>query len=250
MRSSSFLSTPSARRATYVILCAPSAVKFLSTPSARRATTGRLPGQADQTISIHALCEEGDICPVVVSYRLVRFLSTPSARRATSASCAKISVLGNFYPRPLRGGRRSPATHARPSREFLSTPSARRATSVLSSLLSSRTISIHALCEEGDIRRNRQKLFSADFYPRPLRGGRPPCLRQRGRELPDFYPRPLRGGRLACLCDSIALSQISIHALCEEGDDGIGLLRHHGGQFLSTPSARRATSIPGLVDHH
>ena len=40
-----------------------------------------------------------------------------------------------------------------------------------------------------------------------------------------FYPRPPRGGR-----------------------HGISLLGHHSGQFLSTPSARRATSAYGRVN--
>ena len=56
---------------------------FLSTPSARRATAVHGPEDLVDTISIHALREEGDLvafCTVVV----VRgFLSTPSARRAT-----------------------------------------------------------------------------------------------------------------------------------------------------------------------
>ena len=65
---------------------------------------------------------------------------------------------------------------------------------------------------------------------------------------------------------------ISIHALREEGDlAGLevtsferqflstpsarratrsSIVYHFSWSFLSTPSARRATSIPGLVDHH
>ena len=57
-----------------------------------------------------------------------------------------------------------------------------------------------------------------DFYPRPPRGGRPrPSARSLSRR--NFYPRPPRGGRLpACAGVTVALV------------------------FLSTPSARRATS--------
>ena len=58
------------------------------------------------------------------------FLSTPSARRAT--------VL-----RDAEQCRRA---------EFLSTPSARRATGKIISGYTSKTISIHALREEGDLR--------------------------------------------------------------------------------------------------
>ena len=43
---------------------------------------------------------------------------------------------------------------------------------------------------------------------------------------------------------------ISIHALCEEGDQGRLRELPHIRQFLSTPSARRATAFPGgLVIH-
>ena len=79
-------------------------------------------------ISIHALREEGDACPVCGGKLGLLFLSTPSARRATdfslngqnryiqflstpSARRATIAfvVFGdspcNFYPRPPRGGR-------------------------------------------------------------------------------------------------------------------------------------------------
>ena len=82
---SSFLSTPSARRATcWQSSFAPSRV-FLSTPSARRATAYTSPQLAAINISIHALCEEGD-----------------------NRSAAPWCLLHNFYPRPLRGGRRVP----------------------------------------------------------------------------------------------------------------------------------------------
>ena len=80
-----FLSTPSARRATNVVASLVAWWEFLSTPSARRATSiqnGRL-GRSG--ISIHALREEGDLA------------STP---RAAADSY--------FYPRPPRGGRRCP----------------------------------------------------------------------------------------------------------------------------------------------
>ena len=126
--------------------------RFLSTPSARRATRGRRPAQRlrgisihalceegdmqatkeiDCTlISIHALCEEGDLFPAAVLASRYKFLSTPSARRATTSKSASLPQTRNFYPRPLRGGRRSGSRSSRRS-----TP---------------------------------------NFYPRPLRGGRRP----------------------------------------------------------------------------
>ena len=55
-----FLSTPSARRATWIAAIALTNFLFLSTPSARRATPQRHGTGGHHPISIHALCEEGD----------------------------------------------------------------------------------------------------------------------------------------------------------------------------------------------
>ena len=146
---------------------------FLSTPSARRATFSRLTGfygkidfyprpprggrpavpsliGAAANISIHALREEGDLRQAFqvqkyyISIHALReegdeqanlakviagtFLSTPSARRATGGSGTGHSQGDDFYPRPPRGGRLR-STWA---------------------ILCSRPISIHALREEGD----------------------------------------------------------------------------------------------------
>ena len=57
--------------------------KFLSTPSARRATPTAVCDERSQTISIHALREEGDGCHQFSPPRDTLFLSTPSVRRAT-----------------------------------------------------------------------------------------------------------------------------------------------------------------------
>ena len=81
--------------------------------------------------------------------------------------------------------------------------------------------------------------------------------------LSDFYPRPPRGGRPGRNNRPAAPSDISIHALREEGDrltaqasdtiehfyprpprggrPDLALFTTHDGVFLSTPSARRAT---------
>ena len=128
---------------------------FLSTPSARRATPPPRAGHRGQHISIHALCEEGDALP-------------PSA----------VARWRYFYPRPLRGGRRSQVCRHSHCIKFLSTPSARRATRALHWPLLHRQISIHALCEEGDVRSDAVGAGYGNFYPRPLRGGRQQKQRQ------------------------------------------------------------------------
>ena len=127
-----FLSTPSARRATMSRSMVARAVIFLSTPSARRAT---------------AVCEG-------YAEQIVDFYPRPprGGRRAASSRATSPS---NFYPRPPRGGRHDLVTVVHITREFLSTPSARRATSLTSVLWGCSKISIHALREEGDVRRDR-----------------------------------------------------------------------------------------------
>ena len=108
----------------------------------------------------------------------------------------------NFYPRPPRGGRPSFCSGWTISSRFLSTPSARRATLLTRLPVLLRTISIHALREEGDARSTRR-----------------------------FRPK-----------------MISIHALREEGDRFAHPAHKHRFEFLSTPSARRATTGFVLLD--
>ena len=129
MRTTAFLSTPSARRATIPSTQPQILPQFLSTPSARRATWSYFISSVKFTISIHALREEGD---GAVQVRLAsdRFLSTPSARRATwtaqkSASSFVISI------HALREeGDSANRRYSLPFFAFLSTPSARRATCI------------------------------------------------------------------------------------------------------------------------
>ena len=58
-------------------------ISFLSTPSARRATRRQRWGRPRSWISIHALREEGDNLSLSDRLDYWKFLSTPSARRAT-----------------------------------------------------------------------------------------------------------------------------------------------------------------------
>ena len=110
-------------------------------------------------ISIHALCEEGDRHKRSSTSALNTFLSTPSARRATTLVSRGREWAFYFYPRPLRGGRPGPVVmRDKANRRFLSTPSARRATPPPPLSVANPLISIHALCEEGD-------LFSRERLP-------------------------------------------------------------------------------------
>ncbi len=176
-----FLSTPSARRATRLLkcmrlcllyfyprpprggrprtsylsaVCAPISIHALREEGDDRVGVREL--QAVQ-ISIHALREEGDGDSFTIPRRDRVFLSTPSARRATASSRSSMIA---------------------PS-EFLSTPSARRATPEISYYgMIAAFISIHALREEGDPRKSTQSNSNVYFYPRPPRGGRQQKQRQ------------------------------------------------------------------------
>ena len=146
---STFLSTPSARRATRpneYNLCM---LIFLSTPSARRATCGLCVAQGRraisihalreegdtsshlnyrrQKISIHALREEGDIVATFDGLRVYNFYPRPP-RGGRRGRPRQLHDGADFYPRPPRGGRPLPYCTGRNFARFLSTPSARRAT--------------------------------------------------------------------------------------------------------------------------
>ena len=146
-----FLSTPSARRATHhlhhealppsdfyprpprggrpaeLVLHGGRRI-FLSTPSARRATHGRRHADFSQTISIHALREEGDL-----------------------ANLGEQAVLNQISIHALREeGDSDYQTAEHLEQIFLSTPSARRATKQIVRAFFFLLISIHALREEGD----------------------------------------------------------------------------------------------------
>ena len=125
-----FLSTPSARRATSQASNKSHRPKpFLSTPSARRATFFRCTSCWIDTISIHALREEGDILRGIGQWRNSDFYPRPPRGgrllfrcHLQRLFCISIHALReegdrkrhravgtdtNFYPRPPRGGRLS-----------------------------------------------------------------------------------------------------------------------------------------------
>ena len=145
-------------------------------------------------ISIHALCEEGDAATLLFILPENRFLSTPSARRATRDVVERYNEA-----------------------QFLSTPSARRATAAVLVFYELDRISIHALCEEGDRPDRAVQPDQRDFYPRPLRGGRLASSSSTSVSK-SFLSTP--SARRATQYDFHVwrIHDISIHALCEEGD--------------------------------
>ena len=169
---------------------------FLSTPSARRATY--LPDTVEQAeqISIHALREEGDRVGALAAADMQ--ISIHALREeGDCGQCTGCRLRKHFYPRPPRGGRLIWHFAKKLLRIFLSTPSARRATKPFSKRNCISQISIHALREEGDQVSATAEQTTRYFYPRPPRGGR------RGQQRDGANPK----------------------------------------EFLSTPSARRATAF-------
>ena len=174
-------------------------------------------------ISIHALREEGDAYRVFP--KTERRISIHALREEGDAPhTSTAAAASHFYPRPPRGGRHKHALVVKLLKIFLSTPSARRATVWCSKSYRASSISIHALREEGD--------------PRSARTGQAPA---------NFYPRPPRGGRRRSCIRCLHRVCISIHALREEGDLKLDISKYFYRVFLSTPSARRATTAAGTT---
>ena len=80
------------------------AAVFLSTPSARRATFWRFRNGLCDEISIHALREEGDPLQSPPCALLSNFYPRPP-RGGRLLTQQEITQINDFYPRPPRGGR-------------------------------------------------------------------------------------------------------------------------------------------------
>ena len=151
--------------------------------------------------------------------RAILFLSTPSARRATiQFGLPALINVGDFYPRPPRGGRRSSLSCRPPTSKFLSTPSARRATTGKRLMTDAEGISIHALREEGDPEEyGVQSAYHQYFYPHPPRGGRQNRIVVAGL-VGAFLSTPSARRATIKMPRKHLTHDISIHALREEGD--------------------------------
>ena len=169
-------------------------------------------------ISIHALREEGDLCEGCPADR--DDISIHALREEGDALIAgRVSLAADFYPRPPRGGRRR-APFSRECSRFISIHALREeGDAVMAALAHLLGISIHALREEGDAVPGSRRSGLGNFYPRPPRGGRRVSASSTSTAPQNFYPRPPRGGRRILRDDPAGASQ-----------------------FLSTPSARRATN--------
>ena len=145
--------------------------EFLSTPSARRATTSEDFHCIREPISIHALREEGDTLYHKSSLTMRDFYPRPP-RGGRPIRPRRPSPPHNFYPRPPRGGRRLPVGKAGKIRR-ISIHALREEGDVMGYItIFTERISIHALREEGDVEDTQLFIKRFNFYPRPPRGGR------------------------------------------------------------------------------
>ena len=146
----SFLSTPSARRATRLPPKISVVYAFLSTPSARRATWPLRPAPQPAYHFYPRPPRGGRLDYLRRSPLYTHFYPRPP-RGGRHVISGLSRLFFYFYPRPPRGGRRCQEERK-----------AHR-----------KGISIHALREEGDRIDFHPDFVPRDFYPRPPRGGRP-----------------------------------------------------------------------------
>ena len=219
---------------------------FLSTPSARRATQHQHRKRLCWCISIHALREEGDLHPLFLD-AIISDISIHALREEGDTGFSRLCCCGfpisihalreegdaqrgwskttpkYFYPRPPRGGRRRREVALNVCKKISIHALREEGDDAGEALrVSGVIISIHALREEGDEMELKQWQSSVYFYPRPPRGG-----------------RPTKGASF--LLPSRFLSTPSARRATP-----VGLHDEAVGQFLSTPSARRATSVNDL----
>ena len=202
-------------------------------------------GHRDGGISIHALREEGDDDSAHLVVDALLFLSTPSARRATVIARRGVVVDVISIHALREEGDHPSAARSLTSSRFLSTPSARRATPEIAAIenLLRKFLSTPSARRATRIP-GQERVGPRNFYPRPPRGGRRAAASSLARLMDDFYPRPPRGGRPRRLVPSEAKIQFLSTPSARRATDAVLPLPTLDELFLSTPSARRATDAP------
>ena len=168
---------------------------------------------------------EGDPGISFILFTILSFQSTPSAWRETIQ-----------------------AARIRKSLPFQSTPSAWRETCRNISRRNESRISIHSLRMEGDTHRRGWNSHGSRFQSTPSAWRETENEISYSCESGDFNPLPPHGGRQFLISTVPDGEIISIHSLRMEGDDGSTWLQLESGEFQSTPSAWRETSLTFLLD--
>ena len=251
-----FLSTPSARRATFSKYLWGCCVEFYPRPprGGRPVDSGRVFGGTH----FYPRPPRGGRRLPPSGQRLLQethFYPRPP-RGGRRISMPIWTMKFNFYPRPPRGGRRKAIPCWQSRSRFLSTPSARRATRRSWQGVQLRSISIHALREEGDDKHALVIKLLKIFLSTPS------ARRATRREVAlnvrkKFLSTP--SARRATIISSIIVlplsisihalreegdrrrlevarhEAISIHALREEGDKSVRVAPHRNGDFYPRP---------------
>ena len=169
-----------------------------------------------ERISIHALCEEGDEGIKITPH--AKAISIHALCEEGDMVECKVTLTIEISIHALcEEGDGFPWSSCSFATRFLSTPSARRATWFADDFCQPVYISIHALCEEGDVGRCVWSIIKAI----------------------SIHALCEEGDRVNIV--TVEEREISIHALCEEGDFRSTSAAPLALEFLSTPSARRAT---------
>ena len=153
----------------------------------------------------------------------------------------------HFYPRPPRGGRRAGIPPSMRVSE-ISIHALRGEGDPLPERLPRhwRSISIHALRGEGDSETLKQRKQSFAFLSTPS-AGRATWRKGYIQCTNGISIHALRGEGDKAERPSFQIREISIHALRGEGDQENTISRNTLDQFLSTPSAGRATHCKGMA---
>ena len=171
---------------------------FQSTPSVKRVTARQFQTRKKFYISIHTLCEEGDI--------------KMGALFANSKY---------FNPHPLWRGWQFWASGIKMNLTFQSTPSVKRVTFISRKSIGDFYISIHTLCEEGDRRAYlKERGFTISIHTLCEEGDETLIVWFARKLLFQSTPSVKRVtfGDYVYYC----YYSISIHTLCEEGDSIVG----------------------------
>ena len=154
----------------------------------------------------------------------------------------------HFYPRPPRGGRLCKTYFYSTSTRFLSTPSARRATDRLGGCPPPALEFLSTPSARRATGRTARGLAAVHISIHALReegdSSKPPAFGATN----NFYPRPPRGGRQAKEMTIEKVEQFLSTPSARRATQHPHRSRNSQHPFLSTPSARRATRDFGVSE--
>ena len=169
-----------------------------------------------------------------ISIHALREEGDAAARRSTQRP-------DDFYPRPPRGGRPCSATLLLPGMDFYPRPPRGGRPFDLRDAVNGFVFLSTPSARRATQPSRSQTQRTSYFYPRPPRGGRRARLRARACMSIYFYPRPPRGGRQQQKQRRLKSEQFLSTPSARRATSGM-IYSPRSSKFLSTPSARRATA--------